>query len=271
MIDANRPADEVADVHDSLKWHALGNSYLSSSGLTLGRPLEPEQASGSATCATGSAPTACSRSSRPTERARRSRSGTRTGRRRVLRQRDAHRRRAGSLRAQRRRGHRHASRGAGTRRRAAARRSSWRWARSRCSEPETVDARRRADRVDARLRRQSARGRPPREPIGQELLRLGPLLERHERFPERTNVQLVRIDGLHEVTALVWERGAGETSASGLERRRRRRGRDRERLVREPGHRSHARRRPRASTLDEESRATLTGAAARICTGEIVE
>ncbi len=48
-----------------------------------------------------------------------------------------------------------------------------------------------------------------------ELLRLGPLLERHERFPERTNVQFVRVDGSHDLTVLVWERGAGETSASG--------------------------------------------------------
>ena len=48
-----------------------------------------------------------------------------------------------------------------------------------------------------------------------ELLRLGPQLETHSRFPERTNVQLVRVDGLNELTVLVWERGAGETSASG--------------------------------------------------------
>lgn len=54
-----------------------------------------------------------------------------------------------------------------------------------------------------------------REPERGELLRLGPLLERHPRFPERTNVQLVRIDGPHEATAAVWERGAGETRASG--------------------------------------------------------
>lgn len=47
------------------------------------------------------------------------------------------------------------------------------------------------------------------------LLRLGPRIETSDRFPERTNVQLVRVDGPHEVTALVWERGAGETSASG--------------------------------------------------------
>ncbi len=38
---------------------------------------------------------------------------------------------------------------------------------------------------------------------------------RHERFPERTNVQVVRIDGPGEVTARVWERGVGETTASG--------------------------------------------------------
>jgi diaminopimelate epimerase len=49
----------------------------------------------------------------------------------------------------------------------------------------------------------------------EDLLRLGPLIELHERFPERTNVQLVRVDGLNELTVLVWERGAGETSASG--------------------------------------------------------
>lgn len=48
-----------------------------------------------------------------------------------------------------------------------------------------------------------------------ELLRLGPLIENTGRFPERTNVQLIRVDGPHEVTALVWERGAGETTASG--------------------------------------------------------
>jgi diaminopimelate epimerase len=53
------------------------------------------------------------------------------------------------------------------------------------------------------------------EPTRDDLLRLGPLLETHPRFPERTNVQLVRVDGRHDLTVLVWERGAGETSASG--------------------------------------------------------
>ncbi len=52
-------------------------------------------------------------------------------------------------------------------------------------------------------------------PTRDDLLRLGPLVETHSRFPARTNVQLVRVDGRHDLTVLVWERGAGETSASG--------------------------------------------------------
>ncbi len=44
---------------------------------------------------------------------------------------------------------------------------------------------------------------------------LGPRLERHPRFPERTNVQVARVERPGEVTARVWERGVGETAASG--------------------------------------------------------
>jgi diaminopimelate epimerase len=44
---------------------------------------------------------------------------------------------------------------------------------------------------------------------------LGPRLEENARFPERTNVQVVRVERPGEVTARVWERGAGETTASG--------------------------------------------------------
>jgi diaminopimelate epimerase len=54
-----------------------------------------------------------------------------------------------------------------------------------------------------------------REPERAELLRLGPLVETHERFPDRTNVQLVRVDNPNELTVGVWERGAGETLSSG--------------------------------------------------------
>ncbi len=48
-----------------------------------------------------------------------------------------------------------------------------------------------------------------------EISRIGPLLETHGRFPNRTNVQVARIDAPGEVTARVWERGVGETTASG--------------------------------------------------------
>jgi diaminopimelate epimerase len=48
-----------------------------------------------------------------------------------------------------------------------------------------------------------------------DLPAVGPTLEIHPRFPNRTNVQVVRIDAPGEVTARVWERGVGETSASG--------------------------------------------------------
>ena len=44
---------------------------------------------------------------------------------------------------------------------------------------------------------------------------IGPRLESNPRFPERTNVQVVRVERPGEVSARVWERGVGETSASG--------------------------------------------------------
>jgi diaminopimelate epimerase len=48
-----------------------------------------------------------------------------------------------------------------------------------------------------------------------DLPRIGPFLERHERFPNRTNVQIARRASDGELEARVWERGAGETAASG--------------------------------------------------------
>ncbi|MGY3928894.1 diaminopimelate epimerase [Aeromonas simiae] len=44
---------------------------------------------------------------------------------------------------------------------------------------------------------------------------LGPLLERHERFPERVNVGFMEVVNAGEVTLRVFERGAGETLACG--------------------------------------------------------
>ena len=48
-----------------------------------------------------------------------------------------------------------------------------------------------------------------------DVLLVGPLLEKHPRYPRRTNVEVVRVDGPGRVTARVWERGVGETTASG--------------------------------------------------------
>ncbi len=44
---------------------------------------------------------------------------------------------------------------------------------------------------------------------------VGPLLEVHERFPRRTNVQVARTVAADVIEARVWERGAGETVSSG--------------------------------------------------------
>ena len=48
-----------------------------------------------------------------------------------------------------------------------------------------------------------------------DLARLGEALEHHPMFPNRTNVQFVRVDSPRRVTIRIWERGAGETMASG--------------------------------------------------------
>ena len=58
------------------------------------------------------------------------------------------------------------------------------------------------------------------KPAGQswsreDLLKLGPAIEIHTLFPKRTNVQLAVPTGPKELFILIWERGAGETQASG--------------------------------------------------------
>jgi diaminopimelate epimerase len=102
-----------------------------------------------------------------------------------------------------------------------------------------------------------------------EIGRIGPLVERHGRFPERTNVQLVRVDGLEELTVAVWERGAGETRASGTS------------AVAaaavavasgwcESPVTVHLPGGDLVVRLDAENRATLVGPAVEICRGELV-
>jgi diaminopimelate epimerase len=45
--------------------------------------------------------------------------------------------------------------------------------------------------------------------------RLGPRIEHHEAFPNRTNVQFAQVMSRTEVRIAIWERGAGYTLASG--------------------------------------------------------
>ena len=127
---------------------------------------------------------------------------------------------------------------------AAASRSRWTWARSRSAPIEALDVNGTRPRVHAGLGRQPACRHRAATPQREELLRLGPLVENHPRFPERTNVQLVRVDSRGEATAGVWERGAGETLSSGTSAVRGRRRRGRQRLVRQPRHRPPRGRRP---------------------------
>ena len=52
---------------------------------------------------------------------------------------------------------------------------------------------------------------PARFPLERE----GPRLERHERFPDRANVEVFSVVDRHRVQMRVWERGVGETKACG--------------------------------------------------------
>jgi len=49
----------------------------------------------------------------------------------------------------------------------------------------------------------------------EEFFRLGPKIERHERFPNGTNVEFVRVHSRRHLGVRVWERGAGPTLACG--------------------------------------------------------
>jgi len=49
----------------------------------------------------------------------------------------------------------------------------------------------------------------------EEIRKYGPLLEKHELFPNRINVQFVKVLSRNEAQVLIWERGAGFTLASG--------------------------------------------------------
>ncbi len=109
-----------------------------------------------------------------------------------------------------------------------------------------------------------------REPERGELRRLGPRVERHSRFPERTNVQLVRVDGPHDLTVGVWERGAGETLSSGTSSVSAAAAAVANGWCESPV-RVHLPGGELLVELDAEGRARLTGPAQEICRLELVE
>ncbi|MBI4445474.1 MAG: diaminopimelate epimerase [Acidobacteria bacterium] len=45
--------------------------------------------------------------------------------------------------------------------------------------------------------------------------RIGAALERHPRFPERTNVSFAKVEGVNQIRIQIWERGVGPTFSSG--------------------------------------------------------
>jgi diaminopimelate epimerase len=56
----------------------------------------------------------------------------------------------------------------------------------------------------------------PLPKISADLARqIGPLLETHLRFPNRTNVQFMKVLDRKNIQIEIWERGAGYTLASG--------------------------------------------------------
>jgi diaminopimelate epimerase len=84
-------------------------------------------------------------------------------------------------------------------------------------EPDRVELETPAGRVKAML---VSVGNPHCVVFGEQVTRercleLGPHLERHPAFPERTNVQLFEVLDRARVRVEIWERGAGYTLASG--------------------------------------------------------
>ncbi len=106
------------------------------------------------------------------------------------------------------------------------------------------------------------------EPTREIALRLGPLIECHALFPNRTNVQFVQVLGRDAIRIEIWERGAGYTLASGSSSSAAAAVAHRlglcgpEVTVHMPGGRLDIR-------IGETFDITMTGPVARVCDGEI--
>ncbi len=53
------------------------------------------------------------------------------------------------------------------------------------------------------------------DPAGFDVSTVGPVIEHHPAFPNRANVEFVRVEADGSARMRVWERGVGETQACG--------------------------------------------------------
>lgn len=96
----------------------------------------------------------------------------------------------------------------------------------------------------------------------------GPLIERDARFPNRTNVQFVRVESRSSLRIEIWERGAGYTLASGSSSCAAAAVAhqlglcDAEVAVTMPGGVLHV-------AIDDDGTVTLTGPVTRVCSGDL--
>jgi diaminopimelate epimerase len=111
----------------------------------------------------------------------------------------------------------------------------------------------------------------PLDDVTEELARrLGPLIENDARFPNRTNVQFLKVLGRNDIQIEIWERGAGYTLASGSSSSAaaavaHRLGHcDREITVHMPGGELHI-------SMGASFEITMTGPVLKVCTGDIAK
>ena len=103
-----------------------------------------------------------------------------------------------------------------------------------------------------------------------DLETIGPKIEHHEAFPNRTNVQFVQVLGRDRVKIIIWERGAGVTMASGssssaVAAATHRLGlTDRKVTVESPGGEL-------GLEIDEQGEIWLTGPVEEVCSGDFSE
>ncbi|MBI5552386.1 MAG: diaminopimelate epimerase [Desulfobacterales bacterium] len=107
-------------------------------------------------------------------------------------------------------------------------------------------------------------------PSPEEACRYGPLIETDARFPNRTNVQFMRVIDRKNIQIEIWERGAGYTLASGSSSTAaaavaRRLGLCGDRIcVQMPGGRIEL-------SFDDDFAATMTGSVTRVAAGKMAE